>query len=184
MISRAAFGAGLLAAVLISAGAGGSQAGERVPADDWAESICTSLERWSTDLAEAQAEVDPDDPDLRARKRSLVRYLEEVTVLTRDLVRDFKRAGVPDVRDGKPIAKAFRKGANETRKAFASAADDASSLRVRNPDAFERGQRDLYDEIQAAREDAAAPFVEADEKYDARELEGAFRATPACTRSG
>jgi hypothetical protein len=169
-------------AALVTLGAGSAR--ERVPAPRWMKSICTALRDWTGDIAAAQEGVDPDNPDLRARRRDLVAYLDTVTESTSTLLQEFKQAGVPDVADGRPIAKAFRAGVREARGAFSAAAEDVAELRVRDVEKFERGQNDVYEQIQAAREDAAAPFTEAAEKYDTEEIDAAYRAEPACTGSG
>ncbi|HEX6310792.1 MAG TPA: hypothetical protein VF152_04150 [Acidimicrobiia bacterium] len=167
---------------LVTLGAGSSD--ERVRPARWAKAICTALSDWAGAIATAQRGVDPEEPDLRERRRVLVEYLDSVAGATRTLLGEFKQAGIPDVDDGKPIARAFRQGVREARDAFAAAADDVAALQVADTETFEQGQNDVYEQIQEARGDAAAPFTEVAEKYDTAKLDAAFEKESACSGSG
>jgi hypothetical protein len=154
---------------------------QAVPPAEWARSLCTSFREWAGALTAARAQFDPDNPDIPARRRGLVTYLETATDSTRALLRQLEETGAPDVDDGKAIARVFRRGVREARQAFAAAAEDAGEIEARRAKRFERAQNRINDRIQDARADVARPFAEAAEKYDFGELDAAFQAEPACT---
>jgi hypothetical protein len=175
-------GACVVVAVVAAIGAGFPA--QVVPPEEWARSLCTSFREWSGALTTARAQFDPNDPDIPARRRALVAYLETATDSTRALLRQLEETGAPDVDDGKAIARVFRRAIREARQAFAAAAEDAAEIEARRVERFERAQNRINDRIQDARADVARPFDEAAERYDFAELDAAFEAEPACTGTG
>jgi len=139
---------------------------KEVSAEKWVKSICTSLGDWAEDLTAAQEDV---------------AYLDEVTDATATLLKRLKKAGTPDVEDGKGVAGAFRKGFTQARDTFADAADDAESLDTDDTSQFEEDVADIQDAIRSGAEDISATFDEADEKYDVPELDDAFTSEPSCS---
>lgn len=165
---------------LLAVAAAGFPAKE-VPTQKWVESLCTSFTKWAEDLAIAR-----DDPglvadDLRVRKQSVIESLEDQTEATASLLRRFKKAGTPDVKDGKRIAATFRKAYRRARKAAADAAEDATDVRTRNLEVYEEDALELQEQIVEAAAEVREAFELAAEKYDTEEVDAAFRAEPACT---
>ncbi len=152
-----------------------------VSAEKWVKSVCTSLGDWAEDLAAAQEGVDRSESDLDQQKEDLVAYLDEVTDATHALLKRLKKAGTPDVEDGKGVIGAFRKGFTQARDTFADAADDAESLDTEDASQFEEDVVDIQDAIAGGADDIGATFDEADEKYDVPELDDAFEAEPSCS---
>ena len=154
---------------------------KEVSAEKWVKSVCTSLGDWAEDLAAAQEGVDRSETDLDQTKDNLVAYLDDVTDATDALLKRLKKAGTPDVEDGKGVVTAFRKGFSQARDTFADAADDAESLDTDDTSQFEEDVVDIQDAIAAGADDIGATFDEADEKYDVPELDDAFEAEPSCS---
>jgi hypothetical protein len=155
--------------------------GKEVSAEKWVKSVCTSLGDWADDLTAAQEDVDQSETDLDRKQDDLVAYLEEVTDATNALVKRLKKAGTPDVEDGKGVAKAFRRGFTQARDTFADAAEDAADLETGDRAQFEDDVLEIQDAIRAGADDIAATFDEADEKYDVPELDEAFDDEPSCS---
>lgn len=172
-------GVSVTAAALMLVGAGFPA--KEVSAEKWVKSVCTSLGDWAEDLAAAPEGVDQSETDLDRTKNDLVAYLDGVTDATDALLKRLKKAGTPDVEDGKGVAGAFRKGFTQARDTFADAADDAENLDTEDRSQFEDDVLDLQDAIRAGAEDINATFDEADEKYDVPELDDAFEAEPSCS---
>lgn len=154
---------------------------KEVPTEEWVKSFCTSFAMWAGDLAAAR-----DDPgfaadDPRVRKEALIESLNAQTEATTLLLKRFKKAGTPDVEDGKGIAATFRKAYERARKASADAATAAEDIRTRNLDVYEEDALELQEQITKAAEDVGEAFDQAAEKYETEEIDAAFRAEPACT---
>jgi len=151
-----------------------------VEPEQWVESVCSSLGRWSENLADARQAADLDAPDLADRKDALVVYLEAVTDATKRLVRQLKDAGAPDVDDGKEVAGTFRKGLEQARAGFADALALARDLRTRNPKRFRAAVADIGDRVAGGADAVERTFDVADRKYDDEKLDVAFANEPAC----
>jgi hypothetical protein len=170
---------GVLVATAALVGAGFPA--KEVSAGKWVKSVCTSLGDWAEDLTTAQEDIDPTEPDLDTKKDDLTGYLDEVTDATNALLKRLKKAGTPDVEDGRQVASAFRKGFTQARDTFADAADDADALETEDPEQFQEDVVEIQDAIRAGADDIRATFDDADEKYDVPELDEAFDEESSCS---
>ena len=151
-------------AALVGAGFPANNApAKEVSPEKWTRSVCTSLGDWAADLAAAQEDVDPSETDLDRKQDDLVAYLEEVTDATDALMKRLRKAGTPDVKNGKGVTGAFRKGFAQARHTFE---DDVL---------------EIQEAIRSGADDIAATFDKADEKYYVPELDEAFAAEPSCS---
>ena len=164
---------------LLGAAAPGAPAKE-VSAEKWVRSVCTALGKWEDALAAARANQDPDATEPEDRKEAVVDYLDEVTDATSTLLADLKKAGTPDVDNGKAVAKAFRKGFGQARATFVDASDAAERLETDDPAQFDDDVADIVSAIETGAGEIGETFDEADSKYDVPELDQAFEAEPAC----
>ncbi len=179
--SARAVAATLVLCGLVAVGFPTEAAAKEVSAEKWVKSVCTSLDDWAESLAGAQDDPDLSATDLADRKDALVGYLEEVTDATSTLLRRLKKAGTPDVDDGKAVAGTFRKGFTQARDTFADAADQAAGLAIDDEAQFEEDVTDLRDAINEGAEAISETFDDADQKYEVQELDDAFDEEPACS---
>lgn len=154
---------------------------KEVPAEKWVKSLCTSFVRWAEDLSAARADPDLAAADLDVRKEALIGALNAQTDATTTLLKRFKKAGTPNVDDGKEIVATFRKGYKRAREAFAEAATDAEDVRTRNLAVYEEDALALQEQIVEGAEAVGRTFDTAAERYDATAVDEAFRSEPACT---
>jgi hypothetical protein len=170
------------ALVLCTAVAAGFPAKE-VPVEKWVKSLCSSFAQWAEDLAAARTDPDLASPDLKARKAALIDSLDAQTDATTALLRRFKKAGTPNIEDGKRIAATFRKAYGRARAASADAAEAAQDIRTRNSGAYEDDALAIQEQITEGAAEVGEAFDAAAERYDTEALDAAFRAEPACTRA-
>jgi hypothetical protein len=168
----------VLAGALVLLGTGFSA--EPVEPERWAESLCSSIGRWSADLAEAKAIADLDAPELAVQKEELVGYLGEVTAATRRLLRQLKRTGSPGIDDGDQVASTFRRSLVQARDGFADALDRAEDLDADRPRAFAREREEIGARVAEGAAAVARTFATADQRYDDEALEAAFANAPSC----
>lgn len=171
--------AAVAAMALLAVAAAGFPAKE-VPTEEWVESLCMSFTEWAEDLAAARDDPGLAAEDLSVRKQALIGSLEGQTEATATLLKRFRKAGTPDVDDGKGIARTFRKAYQRARKAAADAAKDAEDIRTRNLEVYEEDATELQEQIVEAAAEVGEAFDLAAEKYDTEEVDAAFRAEPAC----
>jgi hypothetical protein len=164
---------------LLAMAAAGFPAKE-VPTEEWVESLCKSFTEWAEDLAAARDDPGFGADDLRVRKQTLIESLDGQTDATATLLKRFRKAGTPDVKDGKGIARTFRKAYQRARRAAADAAKDAEDIRTRNLEVYEKDALELQEQIVEAAAEVGEAFDLAAEKYDTRKVDAAFRAEPAC----
>jgi hypothetical protein len=151
-----------------------------VEPEEWAESVCSSIGRWSLALAGAHGEADLDAPQLDVQKAELVGYLEDVTDATRRLLRRLKNAGAPDIDDGAEVARTFRRSLVQARDGFLEAFEQAEDLDTTRPRAFAQEREAVAARVAEGAAAVARTFVNADERYDDEALEAAFASAPSC----
>lgn len=179
MSRRVPLGAGALVAAVAVVGAGFPA--QSVPPAEWVQSLCTSLTTWGDDLTEARDDNVVTEGNLDARRDALVSYLRQVTQDTDALLNRLKRAGTPDVTDGKAVTKAFRRGFRQARAAFAGARKDAEQVDTDSRRRFENALQDIQSDITEGAEAVGATFDTASERYDVEALDEAFNSDPSCT---
>jgi hypothetical protein len=172
----------LLGAVALLGAAAPGAPTKEVSAEKWVRSICTALGDWEDALADARANQDPEATKPDELKETVVAYLDEVTEATNTLLSDLKKAGTPDVDNGKAVARVFRKGFRQARDTFADAANAAEDLDTDDQAQFDEEVAEIVTAIEEGATEIGATFDEADSEYDVPELDEAFEAEPACAR--
>jgi hypothetical protein len=179
MRRRVPLGAGALAAAVAVVGAGFPA--QTVPPEEWVQSLCTSLATWGDDLVAARDDNEVTEGTLDERRDALVSYLQQVTRDTDALLKQLKRTGRPEVPDGKAVARAFRKGFRQARRAFAGAREAAAELDTDSRRKFENALEDIQGDITEGAEAVNETFDNASERYDVKALDDAFNAEPTCS---
>ena len=170
--------AGALAAAVAVVGAGFPV--QAVPPAEWVEALCTSLTTWSDDLVQARDDNAVTEGSLDDRRDALVTYLRQVTRDTSALLTQLEEAGIPDVTDGKAVARAFRRGFRQARAAFADARKAAENIDTDSRRKFESALEDIQDAIIEGADAVNETFDRASERYDVEALDEAFNSEPAC----
>jgi hypothetical protein len=153
-----------------------------VPPSEYAESICTSSRDWARQITELEAVYDQaiaGAPDLSTEKALEVDFVEDAIETTRSLVRRTGKAGTPDARRGKLVARIFTSGYRDVRQNLDDVLEAARDLPARDQAGFDAA----LNELDAALDDATDEFGETIEDASnefSRELRAAFMATPAC----
>lgn len=153
-----------------------------VPPSEYAESICTSSRDWARQITELEAVYDQaiaGAPDLGTKKALAVDFVEDAIETTRSLVRRTDKAGTPDARRGKLVARIFTSGYRDVPENFDDVLEAARDL----PASDQAGFDAALNELDAALDDATDEFGETIEDASnefSRELRTAFMATPAC----
>jgi hypothetical protein len=149
-----------------------------VPPSEYAESICTSSRDWARQITELEAVYDQaiaGAPDLGTKKALAVDFVEDAIETTRSLVRRTDKAGTPDARRGKLVARIFTSGYRDVRENFDDVLEAARDLPASDQAGFDAALNELddaTDEFGETIEDASNEF--------SRELRTAFMATRAC----
>jgi hypothetical protein len=170
--------------VVLAAGAALLAAGfpaKTVSPERWTRSVCSALTDWQDGLTDAQNDADLDATGIAERKEALTQYLSDATDATGILLKRLKRAGTPDVDDGKKVASVFRKDFKRARDIFADAERAAGRLSTEDPTVFREAVLDIQSALSEGAEEISRAFEVSEQKYDVEELDQAFTDEPACS---
>ena len=179
----------LLAATLAvaAAGCGGggdsSSSSSGTKPDEWASSVCGSLQTWENDLQSGSQQLSADlgaSSDLKSVKQKLVAFLEDAQQSTEKMVSDVKAAGAPAVKDGPAIQQDLESGLTGAQNSFERAVTQAKKLPTNNPRALTTGLTTLGQTIQSELTATGEHFSNLENKYDVSELNEAMKDEPTC----
>jgi hypothetical protein len=179
----------LLAATLALAAAGCGGGGDSSSSssgtnpDEWASSVCGSLQTWEDDLRSGSQQLSADlgtSSDLKSVKQKLVTFLENAETSTEKMVSDVKATGAPDVKDGPAIQQDLESGLTEAQTSFERAVTQAKKLPTDNPRALTTGLSTLAQTIQSELTATGNHFSSLEGKYDVGELNKAMADEPVC----
>lgn len=170
--------AGLAGVLALGAGfpAGG------VSASEYADRICTSATEWVEEVGDLVSDLGEDVESASGAEEQqelAVDFLGDtidVTETWRDEIRD---AGTPDVRGGKAIAKAYRKGVRDSLSVLKDALEETEDLSTDDPEEFRERFDEVGDAIDEGLGEAGDALTEAEEKAD-EEYRDALQDEPAC----
>lgn len=177
----AAVFAAMLVATLVAASpvAGAVGRANPVAVKQWTASVCRDFDRWTAGLTTSDTPGALADP--ASTKAAITKYLTRAIKTTNTLISDLKRAGVPAVTDGKPIAATFNSSARSLRKAFTRAKAKAAGLSTVDPAAFATGAQALLSQLQTAGAALETTLTRTAKRHPAAKLDKAFSTTTACT---
>jgi len=171
-------GALLAAALIVFSAACGA---DTVKAQAWAKGVCGAVRPWAqqiqSSVANAQAAVGTSK-DPAVVKPQLSKLFGNAVRATDTAIKGVERAGVPDVKDGKQIAKDFRNALLSARNAFATAQKSVQALPTGDKTKFSAAVVRIG---AALSKDYGAAGKRIDQNRSA-ELKAAFEKEPACTR--
>jgi len=178
----------LLAATLAvaAAGCGGgdsSSSSSGTKPDEWASSVCGSLQTWEKDLQSGSQQLSADlrsSSDLRSVKQKLIAFLEEAQQSTEKMVSAVKAAGAPAVKDGPAIQQDLESALTGAQNSFERAVTQAKKLPTNNPQALTTGLTTLGQTIQSELTATGQHFSTLENKYDVSDLNQAMKDEPAC----
>jgi hypothetical protein len=178
----------LLAATLAvaAAGCGGgdsSSSSSGTKPDEWASSVCGSLQTWEDDLQSGSRQLSADlrtSSDLKSVKQKLVAFLEDAQQSTEKMVSDVKAAGAPAVKDGPAIQQDLESGLTGAQNSFERAVTQAKKLPTNNPGALTTGLTTLAQTIQTELTATGQHFSNLENKYDVSDLNEAMKDEPSC----
>jgi hypothetical protein len=104
---------------------------EKVPPKQWAQSVCTSLRDWSTNIKDLTSQfrsAGGSSPDAAQVKDLLVNYLGNTVSETETLLTQLDQAGTPNIKDGSKVAGLFQKAMTDVRDLFATGQQDAANV--------------------------------------------------------
>lgn len=179
----------LLAATLAvaAAGCGGggdsSSSSSGTKPDEWASSVCGSLQTWEDDLQSGSQQLSADlrtSSELKSVKQKLVAFLEDAQQSTEKMVSDVKAAGAPAVKDGPAIQQDLESGLTGAQNSFERAVTQAKKLPTNNPRALTTGLTTLAQTIQSELTATGQHFSNLENKYDVSDLNEAMKDEPSC----
>jgi hypothetical protein len=121
----------VLLVVVLVAPAGAAVYGKTVSVEKYAKSLCTAFTAWHKSLDGANTPA-ADLADPASGQKAVAAYLNGLITSTKTAIAKVKKAGIPDVDNGKQVAKSFQsylsKATHEVSDALArvNAADPAS----------------------------------------------------------
>lgn len=172
-------GAGLVTVALsvtmaLPAGAAGP-----VASGKWANKFCGAVGAWLVAVDEAVSVEPAPAGDLVAVSAQLDALLGETEAATRVLVKQVKKAGVPDLPHGAAIAKLYRKTYADLAVALAAARNALLSVERGSPDAGVSAVADAQEAFETALTDAQDQ-IEGAEVLTSKPLTKALRKEPSC----
>ena len=102
-----------------------------VPPKQWAQSVCTSLRDWKTNVKDLTSEfrsAGGGSTDAAQVKDLLVTYLGNTVNETDALLTQLDEAGTPNLNDGSKVAGLFQQAITDVRDLFATGQQDAANL--------------------------------------------------------
>ena len=163
-------------------GSGGAGGGA-VPADEYAEGVCTSIGTWYDGIETATRKLAREFPatDDPGTGRGLVLdFLDDAIGLTDDLTTNLEGVGVPDTETGPETAGKLLDGNADVRQLFVNARADTEALATEDRNELESGLQDVFASLQESATAVTATREEVLSSVDDPELIEAFEASPAC----
>jgi hypothetical protein len=155
----------------------------------WVGTLCGSLVTWEHTVKSEYSKLTGTIKKLKqsgnvkpaAAKAELVTFLGHIVSSTNTLVHDLKAVGAPSVKNGDKLQKALLTGLTQVQKAFVDARAAAKTLPTGSKQQFGKAAQKLGAQVTASAGKANGALSSLS-KYDSKELEAAFKATPACSK--
>ena len=156
---------------------------QKIPPKQWAQSVCTSLRDWTTNIKDLTSEfrsAGGSSTDAAQVKDLLVTYLGNTVNETETLLTQLDQAGTPNFKDGSKVAGLFQKGMTDVRDLFATGQQDATNLDTTDLTQFRASTSRIGNAITQGGTKLSQTFKSAGRKYkSANKILGAARACRA-----
>jgi hypothetical protein len=174
----------LVAAALCVPAASASTARSGTDAQKWATTVCGNISTWEKALERRSNSFTKslNGKDLAGLKTAFVAFLDDSVDLTDTMIGRVDAAGAPDVPRGAQIEGALRSGLATLRRIFAKARADAASLPATSATKLGLGMQRIGQTIQKQASALGATFDRLDKRYPSKQLDAAWRKSPACRR--
>ena len=160
---------------------------QKIPPKQWAQSVCTSLRDWTTNIKDLTSEfrsAGGGSTDAAQVKDLLVTYLGNTVNETDTLLTQLDQAGTPNFKDGSKVAGLFQKGMTDVREIFATGQQDAAGLDTTDLTQFRADTSRIGNAITQGGTKLSQTFKSAGRKYKAaNKILGAERACRALSSS-
>jgi hypothetical protein len=153
-----------------------------VPPSEYAQSICTASRDWALQITESRTVYDQavaGAPDVATKKELTVDFVEDAIETTRSLVRQTGKAGTPNARRGKSVAKIYASGYKDVREDFDDVLEDVQDLPTSDRARFDAELSEVDATLSDATDEVGGTIEDASDEFS-RELRAAFGDTPAC----
>jgi hypothetical protein len=155
----------------------------------WVATLCGSLVTWEHTVKNEYVKLNGTIQKLKtsgnvkpvAAKAELVQFLGRIVKSTNTLVGDLKAVGAPSMKNGDKLQKALIAGLGQVQKAFVDAKASAKKLPTGSKKQFSAAAQKLGKQVQTSAGKANGALSSLS-KYDTKELEAAFKATPVCSK--
>jgi hypothetical protein len=152
---------------------------QKIPPKQWAQSVCTSLRDWATNIKDLTSEfrsTGGGSTDAAQVKDLLVTYLGNTVNETDTLLTQLDQAGTPNFKDGSKVAGLFQKGMTDVRDIFATGQQDAAGLDTTDLTQFRAATSRIGNAITQGGTKLSQTFKSAGRKYKtANKILGAER---------
>jgi hypothetical protein len=152
---------------------------QKIPPKQWAQSVCTSLRDWATNIKDLTSEfrsTGGGSTDATQVKDLLVTYLGNTVNETDTLLTQLDQAGTPNFKDGSKVAGLFQKGMTDVRDIFATGQQDAAGLDTTDLTQFRAATSRIGNAITQGGTKLSQTFKSAGRKYKtANKILGAER---------
>ncbi|HEY4397136.1 MAG TPA: hypothetical protein VGO28_05645 [Acidimicrobiia bacterium] len=160
---------------------------QKVPPKQWANSVCTSLRDWETNIKDLTSEfraAGAGSTDAAQVKDELVTFLGSAVSETETLLTQLDEAGTPNFKDGNKVVGLFRNAMNDVRDLFATGQQDAMNLDPNDLTQFRAATTRIGNAITQGGTKLSKTFRSAGRKYkDANKILGAERTCRALSSS-
>jgi hypothetical protein len=177
---------GVLALALVVMGAGFPA--KTVPPKQYANSVCTELNRWDAKMQSSQKTLQTKTTgigtDFTKLKPVVVAYLGTAENVLGEATKQLRQAGTPDTPQGKAAAKALTGGFEKAREAIAGLKHDAAKLPTGSPVKAAASFKTLTTKVNHALSGLNDTFTNVSKHDPKNKLRKAFAATKACQSSG
>ena len=161
--------------------------GEGVAVEEWAGSVCGSVNTWLQGINAKGTQLGQDVQgvsDLTKGRDLLVQFMQDAVTLTDDMLSGVESAGAPAVENGEQLSEDLLTALQPVKDTFAQALEQAKTLPTDDPTAFSQAATQLGQDITDSQTQFSASFDQLQAKYDDQALNQAFNTVPACTQLG
>jgi hypothetical protein len=172
----------LAAAVLCVPAASASSRRSDTDAQKWATAVCGNISTWEKALERRSNRFTKslEGKNLAGLKSAFVAFLDDSVDLTDTMIGRVDAAGSPDVPRGALIEGALRTGLTRLRRIFAKARGDAAKMPATSATKLGLAMQRIGRTIEKQANALGATFDQLDKRYPSKELDAAWRKSPAC----
>jgi hypothetical protein len=141
----------LLLTVVVVAACGGSSGPQTVSVAAWVKSFCSAVQPFEQSVVNrSNAFSARTFQSTVAKRQAFAQYLASIASDTSRASQQVEGAGVPGIKNGKPISQAIVTAFSQAEKAMTKAANQAKSLPVSSPQAFTAGAQQLVATVRSS----------------------------------